>query len=116
MSNPAVSTHLADTVGSCCRSISTMSCTLSRRLVKIMMPPPGGPAKHHTQQVVNMQSTTCSRRCMCATDWGQDSHAACRGQCMQHGVVLGVQVPIYGVAVAHASASQRPNFTELPGV
>ena len=60
MSDHAVSTHLADTVDSCCRSISTMSCTLSRRLVKMMMPPPGGPARHQTHQVVNMQSHAAS--------------------------------------------------------
>ena len=57
------------------------------------MPPPGGPAKHHTQQVVNMQSTTCSRRCMCATDWGQDPHAACRDNACSMGWCLGFKCP-----------------------
>ena len=71
MSGRAVSTHLADTVGSCCRSISTMSCTLSRRFVKMMMPPPGEPAKHQTHQVVSKQSITCSSRWICAKAWGK---------------------------------------------
>ena len=95
MSNRAVSTHL----------VSEYNDAPSWRACKAPHATGGEHAKHHMQQSVHV----CHRL-------GARSTCSMQGQCMQHGVVLGVQVPIYGVAVAHASASQRPNFTELPGV